>query len=336
MKPILHPQLINDPFGDPGLYVEFLFERRALLCDMGDVGALAPRKLLRISHVFISHTHMDHFIGFDTLLRICLGRDMHIHVYGPAGFLDQLQHKLGAYTWNLVENYATDFTVTAVEVDTPERGRAATFRCRGAFRREHEHEVTFSDGILLDEPQCRVRTTVLDHRIPCLAFAIEEKTHINIWKNRLDDMNLPTGPWLRELKEALWRNEPDEQPFRIWWREHDTVHERHVPLGQLKDAFVQFTPGQKIAYIVDVIYHEDNARKIADLAGGADLLYIESPFLDEDAGLAARKYHLTARQAGQLARRAGVKRVIPFHFSPRHADQAQRLADQVQQAFHHG
>jgi hypothetical protein len=57
-------ELINDPFGDPGVYVEFRYRNQAALFDLGDLYSMPPRKLLKISHIFVSHTHMDHFIGF--------------------------------------------------------------------------------------------------------------------------------------------------------------------------------------------------------------------------------------------------------------------------------
>jgi len=323
MTPILSPELVNGPFGDPTLYLDFRFERRALLFDLGDLAALAPRKILRVSDVFVSHAHMDHFGGFDRLLRLCLGRDTAVRLYGPPGFIERVEHRLAGYSWNLVQNYPTDFTLLVHEL-ADEELRLARFRCHGRFRREALPARPAPRGLLLDEPAFRVRAAALDHDIPCLGFALEEKTHVNVWKNRLHEMGLEPGPWLAELKRAVAQGAPDDTSIR--------ADGRVLALGELKARVLRLVPGQKLCYVTDVVYGADNARRIAALAADADLLFIECVFLDEDAEHAARKFHLTARQAGWLAREARAKQVVPFHFSPRYGEREAELRAELEAA----
>ena len=330
MRPLFHPKLVNDPFGDPALYVDCLFEKLALMFDLGDIRKLAPRKILRLSHIFVSHTHMDHFMGFDWLLRISLGREKVMHLFGPARFLEQVEHKLAAYTWNLVANYSSDFTLVVTEVQQEGLARKARFRCMTGFQKEDEQQLELADGMLVDEEMFRVRCALLDHKTPCLGFALEEKAHINVWKNRLAEMGLPMGPWLRELKQAVLRGEPDDSLFRVWWKEDRQVRETHLPLGQLKAHILRIVPGQKISYVTDLAYHPENARKVIDLAYGSDLLFIEAGFLQQDAEKAAQKFHLTARQAATLAREAGAKNVIPLHFSPSYSGREALLRQELE------
>ncbi len=333
MKPQFHPTLVNGPLGDPVVYVDFLFERRALLFDLGDIRRLSPRKLLRLSHIFISHTHMDHFIGFDHLVRIFLGREKKLYMFGPPGFLDQVWHRLSSYTWNLVENYPTDFTICATELHPDGKALAAQFHCRKGFRSEGNEAFAIHEGKLLDEEGFRVRAVFLDHRIPSLAYTLEEKRHVNIMKNRLDDEGLPVGPWLAELKKAVLRDEPDETPFRIWWRRDGRLTERRERLGDLRGRILQVVPGQKITYVTDAVYSEGNADRIVALARGADYLFIEAAFLGEEAPRAAQKYHLTAAQAGTMARLANAVRVIPIHFSPKYTGMEELMESEVLEAF---
>lgn len=325
MRPTFHPHLVNGSSGDPVLFVDCLFEHRALLFDLGEIQTLPPRKLLRISHVFVSHAHMDHFIGFDWLLRILLGREKELQLFGPPGFLAQVEHKLRAYTWNLVHNYLSDFTLRVTELDGRGTARLASFRCRNAFQREDETSMVCPHNVLLREPALQVRCTLLDHGgIPCLAYALQEQVHVNVWKNRLQELGLPVGAWLRELKQAVLRDEPAHWQKRVVWRENEVEQQRVVSLAELQPA-LRIVPGQKIAYVTDVAWCEDNVARIVDLVRNADLLYIEAAFMQRDAEHGQRKFHLTAQQAGKISRAANVACVIPLHFSPRYQGEDRAL-----------
>jgi len=104
-------------------------------------------------------------------------------------------------------------------------------------------------------------------------------------------------------------------------------------LGELKESFVTVSRGQKVAYVVDALYDDENEAKIVALAQGADVFYCEAPYLDQDADKAQERYHLTARQAGLLARKAGVRELVVFHFSPRYTGQGDLLYKEAQEEF---
>lgn len=318
MHPTFHPALVNGSAGDPVLFVDCLFDKRALLFDLGNICALPPRKLMRISHVFVSHAHMDHFIGFDWLLRILLGRDKALYLFGPKGFVAQVEHRLHGYTWNLVQNYDSDFTLHVTELDDDGVGLRASFHCRSMFLRTDETPVVCPGNVLLSEPAMQVRYALLDHGgIRCVAYALEESAHVNVWKNRLQDLGLPVGAWLHELKQAVLRREPEHWTILVAWREGGVEHERLMALAELKSA-LHIVPGQKIAYVTDVAWCEDNVARISGLALDADLLFIEATFLERDAEHGRRKFHLTARQSGEIARASGAGCVITMHHSPRY------------------
>jgi ribonuclease Z len=331
MRPVLHPSLVNGRSGDPALYVETLFERGAVLFDLGDISALPPRKIQRLEHVFVSHAHIDHFVGFDHLLRVLVGREKKISLYGPDGFIDHVHHKLRAYRWNLVDRFLSDLVFVVTEVDPGLGTRTARFRLKAAFAAEAARTGRVVDDVLYSEPGFRVSTVVLDHRTPCLAFAIEEAAHVNVWKSRLAELGLPVGPWLRELKRAVIENRPDDYPIRAGPRS-PASDPCARPLGELRSV-VTITPGQKVAYVTDAADTVANREAIVRLARNADLLFIEAPFAEADAALAAERAHLTTAAAGRIGREAGVRRIEPFHFSPRYGGQEARMLDEVVAAF---
>ena len=319
MRSIYNAALVNGVWGDPGVCIDLKFQRRAVLFDIGDVTSLSTRVLLRVSDVFVSHTHMDHFAGFDHLLRVCLGRDTGVRMYGPANFISQVGHKLAAYTWNLVHNYASEFVIEVHELHAEGEVKRARFGSRTRFEVEPLESVPAAEGLLLEDDQFRVRALQLEHHdIVSLAFCFEEHTRINVWKSRLDERQLPSGPWLTELKKQVRAGAPDETPIRIRWRTRDGAREEIVPLGDLKRDVLEMVPGQKVCYVTDVAGSESNRARIVDFVRDSDILFIEAVFLDADHELAARKGHLTTAQSGEIARAAGVRRAEPFHFSTRY------------------
>lgn len=327
MRPLLHPSLVNGRTGDPAVYVETQFESRAMLFDLGDISALSPRKILRLDRVFVSHTHIDHFVGFDRLLRVLVGRERTIRLFGPDGFIDQVGHKLQGYHWNLVDRYPCDLVFVVTEIAPSFETRTVRFRLKTAFAAEVVDGDRMVDGVVLSEPTVRVSTVHLDHRTPSLAFALEEAAHVNVWKNRLAERGLPAGQWLRELKRAVIEKRSDDFPIRV-----GPLHAREMPLASLRDVLT-VTAGQKIAYVTDAADTAANREAIIRLVRGADVLFIEAPFTEADTALAADRAHLTTTAAGCIAREAGVRRVEPFHFSPRYAGEEARLMDEVMTAF---
>ena len=147
-------------------------------------------------------------------------------------------------------------------------------------------------------------------------------------------MGLKIGPWLRSFKDAVLRNETDAFPVAISWAAGVANNQATLPLGTLKQKIMHVTGGRKIVYVVDTAFTPANAEKIVNLASGADILFIEATFLDADRERATARHHLTARQAGTLARQARVKRLATFHHSPRYRDCRSLLVEEAEAAFH--
>jgi ribonuclease Z len=332
MKPLFHPRLVNAPLEDPALFIPFFFEKRALLFDMGDLHRLPAKDILKLTHAFVTHTHMDHFAGFDILLRSFLGRQKAFHVFGPPNFLQNIEGKLASYTWNLVENYSYGFSLKATEV-YPTHTVSRVYDCKTGFGSAKGPLEAPFDGTLLTEPAFSVYAIHLDHKIPCLGLNLEERFHINIRKESLKRLGVPIGPWLGRFKKALYEERDPEEDHEVIWKEAGQEHKRMFRLGDLASQIASISPGQKITYIVDVVCSHENAEKIIDFARNADHLFIEAAFLDAERDIARRKYHLTAKQAGTLAGKAGAKQFTVFHFSPRYAHAGHLLQEEADRAF---
>lgn len=320
MKPTFHALPVNGHFEDPCVYVEILRERRALLFDLGYIGRLPLGNLLKITDIFVTHTHIDHFTGFDTILRGVLRRAVPLRIFGPENIIQCVEGKLNGYTWNLIKDYPLKIEVFGVKDASISH---ASFYAEASFRKIMNPEVPF-DSALLKEPLLKANGLLLSHQIPVMIYSLEEEFHININKALLNERGLPVGPWLSSLKKAIRENAPDDTMFQI--------DKKHLPLNDLRDI-ATITQGQKLSYVMDVSPTDENIEKIIRFVKDSDVLFCEAYFLRKDSDRARQRHHLTASLAGRIAREANVKNLEIMHFSPKYRHCVDELYNEALKEF---
>ena len=334
MRTVLEPRLVDPTAFEPGLVVDVRDEKRALLFDLGPpIEALPPRVLLRATHAFVTHTHMDHFAGFDHLLAVGLGRMSTLSLWGGPDFVAQVEHKLRAYTWNVVHRYPVGLRLQVHEAWPDGTRRRAHFDSTQRFVRAGDCTWHADDDVLHDETMFRVRTCFVDHEMTVLAFALEEKAQLRIAAGRLAEAGLTSGAWLGQLKRAVLSGAPGDTPIALRWRDRAGEHQSMSTVDSLKLLVLDAVPGRRIGYVTDLCFSDANIERLHALLADVDLLYIESTFLHADRAHAERKNHLTARQAGEIARKVGAKSLVPFHFSPRYQGREAALIDEARRAW---
>ena len=139
----------------------------------------------------------------------------------------------------------------------------------------------------------------VSHRGPdCLGYTFEGKSRRPFLPERADALGVPFGPVRRDLVAGKEITLPDGR--RI----------------QPDDVLGPVQRGTKLVVVGDV----GKTDNLVDVCREADALVIESTYLDEDAEMAGQFSHLTARQAAELAIKAGVKKLILTHISRRYRE----------------
>lgn len=166
-------------------------------------------------------------------------------------------------------------------------------------------------NLILEEPMFRVFTFPLQHRIPCTGFLIEEKPGLrNMVKEKLVKTKMPVEAIvsLREGKDVV---DPDGKILY-------SVEEYTYPPKQSK----------KYGYCSDTVFDPT----LVNFINGVDLLYHEATFGDDETERAGTTFHSTSRQAGIIAMKANVGKLLLGHYSSRYKDLTPIL-DQAKEVF---
>ena len=330
MKPLIRPRLINGSFGDPMIYCPLTYLGKAFAFDMGSNFSLANRELQRLETVYLSHTHMDHIFGFDNFLRANLKTKGTIRLYGPKLIHKQIQGKLQGFTWNLTHGYGLTFEVCEIR-----KNKLTTYRykSREQFRMQKfsERQLANQDTFAIHKTKhYSVRSAILDHRVPSQAYRVDEHVGVSINKQALIDAGWVPGPWLQQLKEQAVLATPTSKTLKVLQQKGG---EATIALNRLIETLILPSGPYSIAYVSDTVLNDKNHQRIVKLAQDVDLFYCESTFCHADIDKAKDTYHLTAKQAGELAKEAGAKRLQIFHFSKKYLGSPQMLIDEASEAF---
>ena len=317
-------RLVNELYQDPILFTGFENITDRLLFDCGYIFSLPLRDIQKVSSAFISHTHFDHFMGFDHLLRMCIEQDRTIELYGPAGFIEQTAGKLSGYSWNLAEELCLDFIVR--EYKPPIYEEVLLRGCEG-YKIPKVKKTLPLEPYLKKTEHYAVQTAVLDHKIPSLAFSVTESDFLKVKKEALTELGLKGGPWLGDLREEFLNDSFDQSDLT------DIPGFGFLSKKLLTDKLFEIKKGKKVSYIVDTLFSDEVKYKALELIKDSDEFYCECSFMEEDSDKAKIHHHLTAKQAGILAREGNVKTLVPIHLSKRYNNRYWEVIKEVQSEF---
>jgi len=149
-------------------------------------------------------------------------------------------------------------------------------------------------GVFFENNEFRLEALPLSHRTPCVAFAFVEKEKRKINMVEAKKLGLSEGPLIGQLQEGK-----------------SVVHEGKKITPDMISTVVK---GRKLAFVTDTVL----VKNCAEIAKDADLLVCEASYTSELQDKAAEYKHLTALEAGQIASRANVKKLVMTHFSARY------------------
>lgn len=235
-------------------------------------------------------------VSVASLTRICITHFHGDHCLGLPGVIMRL---------------ALDQGRLPVPIHYPAAGeqlfRHLRFASAGQERIPVEAHPVAEPGVVHADERYTLRCARLEHRVETFGWRLEEPPGRRMLPDRLAALGIG-GPDVGRLQAG----------GRL------DIEGRTVTLADVSAP----RPGQTFAFVMDTAWCD----AALELAAGADLLVCEATFMSGEQHLAREYGHLTAREAGRLAARAGARRLVLTHFSRRYPDLT-ALADEARAEF---
>ncbi len=166
-----------------------------------------------------------------------------------------------------------------------------------------------SEGKFFETKDFYLESIPVKHGIPCNAYSFVEKERIRLDKKKLKKFKIPNSPLLGELQKG---KDIEFKGKKI----------------KAKDVTYK-SPQKKITIILDTAL-TDNCHKIAK---DSEVLITEAVYLNDEKELARLHEHLTAEQAGQIAKQAKAKKLYLSHLSQRYDGNERLILKEAKKKF---
>ncbi len=170
----------------------------------------------------------------------------------------------------------------------------------------HVEEVS---GKFLETKKFTLEAKKMFHGVNCNSYVFLRKGQIRINKDKLKKSGLPHGPLLQKLKEG----KNITYKGKKYLAKNLTFEEN----------------GTKISFVLDTAMNPG----IPSFVKNSDLIISDSSFGSDLNDKAKLHRHLTAHQAGEIAKKSKSKKLILTHISQRYENDTERILNEAKKVF---